>query len=80
VAAREKNSEKLLAWEQAKGEEPDGCVLNKLGRVHEALHDWDKNVLKQLKRRLRKAQRKFELLFLAPSLMSPRPKQKKCLS
>jgi hypothetical protein len=60
VAAREKNSEKLLAWEQAKGEEPDGCVLNKLGRVHEALHDWDKNVLKQPKRRLRKAQREFE--------------------
>jgi hypothetical protein len=58
----EKNFREIVqqAWEQAQGEEPDGCVLNKLGRVHDALHDWDKKVLNQPKKRLRKAQRDFE--------------------
>jgi hypothetical protein len=75
----EKNFRKIVqqAWEQAKGDEPDGCVLKKLGRVHEALHDWDKNILKQPKRRHRKAQREFENAVYGAITDGPRPKQMK---
>jgi hypothetical protein len=60
--APERNFKDIVqrAWEKAGKTEASDGVLNKLGRVHEALHELDNNVLKKPKIRLRKAQRDFE--------------------
>jgi hypothetical protein len=48
------------AWEMAAHAIPSGNVLAWLNHLHEALHEWDKSVLKDPKKILRKAQRKFK--------------------
>jgi hypothetical protein len=40
--------------------EANGGVLNRLGRVHDELHECNNTVLRKPKKRLRKAQREFE--------------------
>jgi hypothetical protein len=46
------------AWEDASSNQ--GGVLAKLSCIHAAMHEWDTNVLKKPKKRLRKAQRELE--------------------
>jgi hypothetical protein len=53
------------AWEAAVLA-TSGGVLSKLEHMHGALHRWDHNVLKQPKKRLRKAQEKFERAMTGP--------------
>ncbi|XP_071680424.1 uncharacterized protein [Lolium perenne] len=47
------------AWLAAGSDGPSGGVLERLGRVHEAMHEWDAKVLKKPKKRLRRSQREF---------------------
>jgi hypothetical protein len=53
------------AWEAAVSA-TSGGVLSKLEHMHGALHRWDHNVLKQPKKRLQKAQEKFERAMTGP--------------
>jgi hypothetical protein len=55
----------VQAWTSA-GFANTGGVLNRLGRMHEALHAWDRSILKKPKRRLRDAQRKLENAMNGP--------------
>jgi hypothetical protein len=48
------------AWETAAHGIPSGNVLAWLNHLHEALHEWDKSMLKDPKKILRKAQREFK--------------------
>jgi hypothetical protein len=52
------------AWDAASGAE--GGVLGRLGQMHAALHAWDSQVLRKLKRHLRKAQRELEKAMNGP--------------
>jgi hypothetical protein len=53
------------AWASA-GLANSGGVLSKLGRMHEALHAWDRSILKKPKSRLRNAQEKLENAMNGP--------------
>jgi predicted negative regulator of RcsB-dependent stress response len=53
------------AWASA-GFADTGGVLSKLGRMHEALHAWDRSILKKPKHRLRDAQRNLENAMNSP--------------
>jgi hypothetical protein len=50
----------LHAWEDAAVANPGARVLGKLGHLHEALHVWDRSILKKPKKRIRQVQREFE--------------------
>ncbi|XP_071677062.1 uncharacterized protein [Lolium perenne] len=53
------------AWDNALSTYDDG-VLGRLGRMHEALHAWDSQILRKPKRHLRKAQRDLEKAMSGP--------------
>jgi hypothetical protein len=53
------------AWANA-GTDATGGVLSKLSRMHDALHAWDKSILKKPKRRLRRAQQRLETAMNGP--------------
>jgi hypothetical protein len=57
--------EVVRAWEAASTTD-EGGVLGRLGRMHEALHIWDSQILRKPKRRLRKAQRDLEKAMSGP--------------
>jgi hypothetical protein len=48
------------AWSEAESTEMNDGVLAKLGRMQQALHEWDYSVLKKPKKHLRHAQKEFE--------------------
>jgi hypothetical protein len=47
-------------WEAVTNENPADNVLAKLNKLYGALHEWDANVLQNLRKRLKKAQEKLE--------------------
>jgi hypothetical protein len=53
-------------WEKVISSAHDEGVLAKLSTLHSALHAWDREVLNQPKRRLRKAQRDLENALSGP--------------
>jgi hypothetical protein len=57
--------EVVRAWEAA-GVATYGGVLEKLNHMHAALHEWDNKILKKPKRRLRKAQKDFDMAMSGP--------------
>lgn len=59
---KEKNFRDIVsqAWEATAHAIPNGSVFARLGHLHGALHEWDNTILKQPKKRLRKAQREFD--------------------
>jgi hypothetical protein len=57
--------EVVFAWE-ATSITGEGGVLGWLGRMHEALHAWDSQILRKPKKRLRKAQRDLEKAMSGP--------------
>jgi hypothetical protein len=65
---REKGFRELVEkeWEKVTSSAHDEGVLAKLSTLHSALHAWDREVLKQPKRRLRKAQRDLENALSGP--------------
>ena len=54
------------AWQDAAVASSHGGVLNRLGHMHKVLHDWDRNILKSPKHRLRKAQRAMDTAMNGP--------------
>jgi hypothetical protein len=64
----EKNFSEVVeqAWVKANEVEADRGVLEKLAHMHKSLHDWDIQVLKQPRTRIRKAQKKMEKAMNGP--------------
>jgi hypothetical protein len=65
----EKNFSEVVeqAWVKANEVEADRGVLEKLAHMHKSLHDWDIQVLKQPRTRIRKAQKKMEKAMNGPT-------------
>ncbi|XP_071676904.1 uncharacterized protein [Lolium perenne] len=54
------------AWAQAGNAVSDGGVLARLSHMHSSLHEWDNDILKKPKQRLKTAQRKLERAMQGP--------------
>jgi hypothetical protein len=57
----EKNFREVVqqAWLNANDAAGESGVLDRLAHMHKALHDWDCRILKQPRRRIRKAEKKL---------------------
>jgi hypothetical protein len=64
---KEKNIHEKVqqTWEAVLATNSSG-VLDKLGRLHSALHEWDASVLKQPRKRISKAQEKLDMAMNGP--------------
>jgi hypothetical protein len=54
------------AWHNANEATAGSGVLDRLAHMHKALHDWDRHILKQPRKRIRKAQKKLDSAMNGP--------------
>jgi hypothetical protein len=54
------------AWHNANEATARSGVLDRLAHMHKALHDWDRHILKQPRKRIRKAQKKLDSAMNGP--------------